>query len=251
MIDAIAVVLARGGSKGLPNKNLLPLGGKPVVAWTLEHAKATPGLTRVVLSTDSDEMARIGRSYGVEVVLRPPRLCDDNASVADAVRFTVAADEAGLGHYRDVAILYGNVPIRPADLTLRALRKLDHTRCDSVQSVCAVGKAHPCWMKTLGDPARHDALMPYVENTIDRRQDLPTVYQLNGGVIAVTRDSLFTLDRSSPHTFLGSDRRAIVTGADEVIDIDTRRDLLLARAVLDERAEEDRRMLRLTPAEAA
>ncbi len=251
MNNAIAVVLARGGSKGLPSKNALPLGGKPVVAWTLEHALATRGLTRVVLSTDSDKLARIGRRYGVEVVLRPPHLCDDTASVADAVRFTVAADEAGIGHYDAVAILYGNVPIRPADLTTRALRKLEHTRCDSVQSIAPVGKGHPYWMKTVGDATHHDALMPYVENSIDRRQDLPAVYQLNGGVIAVSRASLFTYDRSSPHTFLGSDRRAIITGADEVIDIDTKRDLLLARAVIRERAEEDRRMLRLTRAEAA
>lgn len=250
-MSSIAVILARGGSKGLPGKNALPLGGKPVLAWTIEHALATPGLARVVLSTDSDHMARIGRRYGVEVVLRPPRLCDDTAPVADAARFTVAADEAGVAHYDAVAILYGNVPIRPDDLTRRALRKLENTGCDSVQSVHAVGKTHPYWMKTLGDEARQDELVPFVENSIDRRQDLPAVYQLNGGVIAVTRQSLFTYDRTSPHAFLGADRRAIITGEDAVVDIDTRRDLLLAEAIMRDRAEADRAAAREREAAAS
>ena len=236
-MTSIGVILARGGSKGLPNKNALMLAGKPVLAWTIEHALQTPILDRVVLSTDSDTLARIGRQCGIDVILRPKHLCNDTATIASAARFTVKADEAGIGHVDHVAILYGNVPIRPDDLTLRAVRKLANSGCDSVQSLSPVGKMHPYWMKQVGDEQHHDALLPYVENKIHRRQDLPEVYMLDGGVIAVTRDSLFTVDRSSPHAFLGSDRRAIRNGSDEVIDIDTRRDMLLAEAILKDRAQ--------------
>lgn len=235
-MSPIAVILARGGSKGLPNKNALMLAGKPVISWTIEHAKACPQVERIVLSTDSDTLARIGRGHGVDVVLRPPYLCDDSASIADAARFTIEADEAGLGHYDHVVLLYGNVPVRPDDLTRRALRKLRHTGCDSVQSVSPVGKHHPYWMKVVGDEQNHDALVPYVENHIDRRQDLPELYALDGGIIAVTRDSLFDCDRRSPHAFLGDDRRAVRNAEDTVIDIDTPRDLLVADAILTGRA---------------
>jgi len=235
-MSSIAVILARGGSKGLPNKNALMLAGKPVISWTIEHALACTHLERVVLSTDSDTLARIGRGHGIDVVLRPPHLCDDGATIADAARFTIEADEAGLGHYGHVVLLYGNVPVRPEDLTRRALRKLQHTGCDSVQSVSPVGKHHPYWMKVVGDARDHDALVPYVENNIDRRQDLPELYELDGGIIAVTRQSLFTYDRRSPHAFLGRDRRAIRNAQDSVIDIDTARDLLVAEAILTGRA---------------
>ncbi len=245
-MSSIAVILARGGSKGLPNKNALPLAGKPVLAWTIEHARATPGLDRIIVSTDSDTLARIARGYGLDVVLRPPHLCDDNASIVDAARYSIKADENGLAHFDHIVLLYGNVPVRPDDLTRRALRKLMHTGCDSVQSLSPVGKHHPYWMKTIGNDRAADALMPYVENTIDRRQDLPAVYALDGGVIAVARDSLFTYDRSSPHAFLGTDRRAIRNEADSVIDIDSPRDLLVAEAVLTLQAKA--RAPRFTPA---
>lgn len=235
-MSSIAVILARGGSKGLREKNAQPLAGKTVLGWTIEHAMGTPGLDRIVLSTDSDELARVGSRYGIDVVLRPPHLCHDTAPVADAVRFTVEADESGVIHHERVAILYGNVPVRPANLTSRALARLTETGCDSVQSLSPVGKRHPYWMKMLGGPDS-DKIVPFVDNAVDRRQDLPEVYALDGGVIAVSRDSLFTYDRSHPHTFLGEDRRAVTSPEGAVVDIDTQQDLDLAEIILRRRAE--------------
>ena len=125
------------------------------------------------------------------------------------------------------------------------LEKLTDTGCDSVQSLCPSGKNHPYWMKTLtGEPAPGvgepgcaterlgDQLSDWEPNQVYRRQDLPPVYQLDGGVIAVTRDSLFTLDPARPHAFLGDDRRAVLTAPGEVVDIDGPADLLVAEATL-------------------
>lgn len=227
----LCVVLARAGSKGLPGKNVLPLGGKPMVAWTIEHARGSRCVTDVVLSTDGPAIAAVGRSMGVSVIERPAELASDTATVDSAARHAVRMREEMTGESaRVVVILYANVPLRPSDLTDRAVGKLVETGADSVQSVCPVGKMHPYWMKKLGGAG--DVLEPYVENTVYRRQDLPAVYMLDGGMIAVTRDSLFTEVAGEPHAFLGRDRRAVVTEPGEVVDIDSMADLRVAEAML-------------------
>lgn len=252
----LCVILARAGSKGLPRKNVLPLMGKPLIAWTIEHARASRRVDRIVLSTDGPEIAQIGRDYGVEVIDRPADLACDTATVDSAARHAVESIEQKTSQIFDtIVILYGNVPLRPAGLVDAAIEKLhgnddsfapaDNSHSDipgvpsatsggggdSVQSVCPVGKAHPYWMKRLGGESG-DRLEPYQENTIYRRQDLPPVYLLDGGVIAVRRECLFTVVAGQPHAFLGRDRRAIVTGPGEVVDVDGPADLALAEAIL-------------------
>ncbi|MCX5662797.1 MAG: acylneuraminate cytidylyltransferase family protein [Planctomycetota bacterium] len=229
----LAVVIARAGSKGLVGKNMRPLGGRPLVAWTLDHAKAAKSVTAVVLSTDGDEILDVGRSMGVHCYKRPPERATDTATIDDGARHGVECWEAETGKTCDaVAILYANVPLRPVDLTDRAVAKLLETGGHSVQTVYPVGKMHPLWMRKLVGPGS-DQLENYQPNEIYRRQDLPPVFMLNSGVLAVTRASLFAVDPAHPHAFLGTDRRAIVTGAEEVVDIDDELDLMIAQAMVD------------------
>ncbi len=238
-MQTLCVILARAGSKGLPGKNTRLLGGKPLVAWSIEHARACRSIDRVVLSTDGREIAAVGDQYGIEVIDRPPELAGDTAPVGDAVRHAVETCEAQAdGRYDVAVVLYGNVPLRPADLTDRAIVKLISTNAHSVQSVCPVGKFHPYWMKTLGG-ADHDAILAYQPNRIDRRQDLPPVYQLDGGVIVVRRDPLFSTTSQGPHGFLGSDQRAVVTEPGQVVDVDTARDLSFAQALIGASPDDD------------
>jgi len=230
-IQALAIVLARGGSKGLPRKNALPLAGKPMLVWTLEHALQSKHIDRVVLSTDDDELAAIAQDMGVAVCLRPEQLANDTATVDAAARHCVNQLGTAAKHF---ALLYGNVPIRPPDLTDRALATLAQIQCDSVQSVYRVGKTHPYWMKTVGNDTDGGELGMYVENNIYRRQELPPVYMLDGGVIALTRKALMTVIQNQPHAFLGADRRAVITAEGQVVDIDSRTDMRVAEALLTE-----------------
>lgn len=227
-MKALAVILARACSKGVPHKNKLPVAGKPCIEWTIEHALGSPSLDRILVSTDGNELAEISRKAGAEVILRPYEFAHDNATVDAATRHAVTSI---IGDHEAIVILYGNVPVRPADLTERALAKLRETGCDSVQSIAPVGKHHPYWMKQLGGE-NDDIMLPFTENSVYRRQDLPPLYQLDGGIIAVTRESLFNIDPADAHSFLGQDRRAIVTRYGEVIDIDEEADLLVADAKL-------------------
>lgn len=228
--EVLGVILARAGSKGLPNKNALMIAGKPMLAWTIGHALASKRIDRVIVSTDGKELADIARKCEVEVIERPVELASDTATVDAAARHAV---NELMGLHAHVCILYGNIPVRPADLADRAIDKLIETGADSVQSVCPVGKNHPYWMKTV-DPETGELGM-YTDNAVYRRQDLPPVYMLDGGVIAVTRSSLFTVVEGQPHAFLGEDRRAILTEPGEVVDVDNQTDFKIAEAILLER----------------
>ena len=236
-MKVITVILARAGSKGLIGKNGLQVAGRPMLAWTIEHALGSRLAGKVVLSTDSDPYAETARSMGVEVVWRTDATANDTATVDSAARQAVESTEKQHNtNYDAVVILYGNIPVRPIDLTDLAVTKLTETGCDSVQSVYPVEKMHPLWMKTVGG-APGDELLMYQPNNIYRRQDLPPVYMLNGGVIAVTRKNLFNVDPKQPHAFLGDDRRAIINDPEDVIDVDSRLDLRVAEAVLLERRQ--------------
>lgn len=231
-MKVLTVILARAGSKGLVGKNALNVAGRPMLAWTIDHALRSRLAGQIILSTDGEALAQIARSMGIGVVMRPADLADDHATVDSAARHAVEMIESqSCTRFDAIVILYGNIPVRPADLTDRAITKLTETGCDSVQSVYPVQKMHPYWMKRLGGESGDELLM-YEPNNIYRRQDLPPMYMLNGGIIAVTRASLFTPDATGPHDFLGKARRAIVNEPDEVIDVDSRLDLLVAQAVL-------------------
>ncbi len=230
----LAVVLARAGSKGVPGKNAALVAGRACVEWTIDHARGSSSIGRVVLSTDDDGLVRIGERRGVVVVRRPAELASDTARVDDALRHAVLA--AG-GDETWVALLYGNVPVRPDDLTDRAAALLVETGCDSVQSYAAVGKHHPWWTVRVASDGRIGAWEGDVlYHNCFRRQDLPPAFVPDGGVTVVTRAALFCrAGGDGPHAFLGRDRRAVVSPEGAVIDIDSRVDLLVADALLRER----------------
>lgn len=231
----LAVVIGRSGSKGLPRKNALPVAGVPMIAYTVRFALASRSIGRVIVSTDGAEIAEIARGEGVEVVMRPAELANDTATVDSAVRHAVQSTASPDAMREDIiVILYGNVPVRPADLADRAVARLVETGADSVQSYYRVGKTHPFWMSRLDDAGR---VSQFIENRIYRRQELPPLYMPDGGVIAVRRESLFDVREGEPHAFFGRDRRGIETREGEVVDVDTAVDLAVAEAILRRGAE--------------
>ncbi|QDU35431.1 CMP-N,N'-diacetyllegionaminic acid synthase [Poriferisphaera corsica] len=234
-MNTLAIILARAGSQGLPNKNGLILAGKPMLQYTFDHALASTSITHTILSTDGPHLAQIAKHNNIPTILRPDDLATSTATVDAAARHALTEYEKQTSlTFGCIAILYGNVPVRPHDLTDRAINKLTETNCDSVQSVYPVEKNHPYWMKRVDDDSR---LLMYQDNNIYRRQDLPPVYMLDGGVIALTRQSLQTTSPDQPHAFLGSDRRAIITQPHDVVDIDTAIDLKIAEAILSDQRQ--------------
>ncbi len=232
-MKTLAIILARAGSKGLPGKNTAALHGRALIDYTIDHALAARRLAHIVVSSDDPMVLQIARRRHIDTLDRPFEFAHDTATVDAAARNVVETLESrDRERYEAVVILYGNIPLRPYNLIDRAIDKLKQTQCDSVQSVYPVGKTHPLWMRSLtGD--QNDILENYQPNNIYRRQDLPPVYMLNGGIIAVTRQALDLVSDTDPHAFLGRDRRAIVTDESEVIDIDTPADFTRAAAIMD------------------
>jgi N-acylneuraminate cytidylyltransferase len=235
---ATAIVLARRGSKGLPGKNTALVGGRPCVAWSIDAAVASRTVGRVAVSSDDPDVLGVARAMGrgIELVGRPRALAGDRATVDAAARH--AAGELGLTDPRaPVVILYGNVPVRPADLIDRAVGLLVRTGADSVQSYAPVGKFHPWWIARVDDEAGR--VRPWqgrvLNHGVFRRQDLPPAFIPDGGVLVVTLSALMLKVAGvapGPHAFFGKDRRGVINPEGSVVDIDSAADMLVAEAVM-------------------
>lgn len=229
----LGVVLARAGSKGLSDKHLRPLLGRPLIEYTFEHAKASCLLTRVVVSSDSVPVLEMAGRYGFSTLVRPSELCTDTASVQD-VMLHATREMTRQGFEPDaVVVLYGNVPVRGRGVIDRAIEHWQKTGCDSVRSFCPVGKWHPAWMSRL----EQDRVVALHPGSIHRRQDLEPLYLHDGAVVVMSRESLERglKNPQDPHAMFGVDRRAIYTDIGETIEVDHLRDLYWAEAALRER----------------
>jgi CMP-N,N'-diacetyllegionaminic acid synthase len=237
--NILGVVMARAGSKGLADKHLQPLLGRPVIDYTLDHCTASTRLTRTIVSSDSPGVRERAAQRGFEAIDRPEELCTDTASVQAVMLHAVAYAEAS-GFAPDAAlILYGNVAVRGAGVIDRAIGHWLATRCDSVRTFCPVGKWHPGWMSKLSG----DVVEPLRPGSIHRRQDLEPLFLHDGAVVVMSiaslKRGLATPD--DPHAMFGVDRRGIATEMGETVEIDHRRDLYWAEAVLrDQQAEGQR-----------
>jgi N-acylneuraminate cytidylyltransferase len=244
-MTALAIILARGGSKGLPRKNARPVAGLPCVLWSLRAARHSKLVSTTFLSTDDPELTAIARADGFEVLARPAALANDSARVDDAARDAVLQYEAAHARLADAApivILYGNVPVRPASCIDNALALLSTSGADSVQTYQPVGKHHPWWTARVD---AQGAVTPWEGDVLNhgvfRRQDLPPAFIPDGAVIALSRRALMLQIPGvpdGPHAFFGQHRRGIINPEGSVVDIDSHIDMLVAEAMLAQHAKE-------------
>ena len=219
----LGVIPARGGSKGVPRKNIAPILGKPLIAYTIEAALASRLLTDVIVSTDDEEIARVARQYGAEVpFMRPAELATDSAQAIPTIQHAVREmEKLRSWRYDAVVMLQPTTPLRNAEDIDECLKKLFATDADSVISVVEVGGYHPVRMKRIVD----DQLVDYAEEEIENRprQELPPVYLRAGSVYATRRDVLMV-----QNSFKGRISRPYVIPPERYANIDTAIDLKIA-----------------------
>lgn len=224
----LAVIPARGGSKGVPRKNVRLLAGKPLIAWSIEAARAAHALDRVVVSTEDEEIARIAREWGAEVpFLRPPELAADTSSTLDALRHAVAELERREGYRPDaVMTLQPTSPLRTAaHIDEAAALFAADPAADSLVSFVEVPHVFHPRSVMKRDAAGY--MVPYLDDPQPtRRQDKEPVFARNGAAIYITRTQC--LERF----VFGGRLLAYMMDEAHSLDIDTEADLARAEAVL-------------------
>lgn len=193
----LGVIPARRGSKGLPGKNIRLLAGRPLLSYTAEAARASKGLDAVLLSTDGEDIAAVGRAWGIETpFLRPLELATDEASTALVLRHAVEWFEHARGvQVSAVVTLQPTTPLRLAEDVDRAVALFgDHQPdADSLITVCDASEHHPLTLYRADGPF----LQPFLQefNPTTRRQEFGRVYWRNGAVYVTRRDFLFSTGR--------------------------------------------------------
>lgn len=221
----LAIVPARGGSKGLPRKNLRPLRGRPLVAWSIAAASGSRYVDRIVVSTEDDEIAEVARAEGADVPFpRPPELATDTAHAVEVVDHVVRTLASSGDPYDYLLFLEPTSPLRTSadvDAALELLLRNDGDYCVSVMET----HERPEWMFFINEKRQ---LNPAIGRFDARpRQLLPPVYRLNGAVYAA-RVSAFLRDQS----LTNESSYAHVMPLERSVDIDGLDDLLRAEAIL-------------------
>lgn len=228
----LAVIPARGGSKGVPGKNIKDLAGKPLIAYTIEAAFAANIFSKIIVSTDSQEIAKTAIAYGAEVpFLRPDDISGDSVSSDDVILHALSYfQELGI-HYDMVCKLQPTSPLRNGRHLKEAWELFCERRADFLVSVCECEHS-PLWTGKIGKDLRLDHFIAD-EVKSSCRQELDTYYRLNGAIY-MGRTEKFRGNKN----FLGDNSIAYIMKQDESIDIDNYLDFKMAEILL--RGEVDR-----------
>lgn len=234
----LAVIPARGGSKGLPGKNIRPLCGLPMIAWTIDAARqAGIPATAVVVSTDDAAIAEIARTSGASVPFRrPDHLATDEATTLDVLMHAVSAVELAnpgpAGQLGWILLLQPTSPLRTAaDITAALdLAATAEPDCDSIIAVAERNAEHPRLAKKID---KDGYLTPFLGASLEgiRRQDCRPSAVFNNGAIYLTRRSVLMESRR----ILGDRARALVMPRERSIDVDDEIDFVLAECLLSRR----------------
>ncbi len=210
----LGIIPARGGSKGLPGKNIKLLNGTPLIAYTIKEA-LNSNLDEFIVSTDSEEIAEVARNYGGKVpFLRPAEIATDNASSLDVVLHALDfMKEHENKEYDAIMLLQPTTPYRDSADINQAINLLISSDADSVISVTDVGGTHPARMKFIVDGNLIDP--PFVEAFEGQnRQELPPMYIRNGGIY------LTKVDTIRKGSFKGNISKALVMPEKKSVNID-------------------------------
>ena len=223
----IAIIPARGGSKGIPRKNTKDLLGKPLIAYTIEAALQSEYLDRLIVSTEDDKVAEIAREYGAEVpFIRPKELAKDDVPIVPYVLRHAVQELVRRENFNvDIVImLQPTSPLRKTRYIDLAVEKLINTKCDWVVTV-SKAHPHPFRMRRMVG----DKLEPLFEgeDIWAQRQDLPPIYHFNGAVYVTWKDVIMEKE-----VFQDRDWRGIIMDEEDAIDIDTLKDFLVAETIL-------------------
>lgn len=225
-----AIIPARGGSKGLPGKNILPLAGKPLIAYTIEAALRCPFIARCLVTTDDPEIEELSESLGAEVIQRPPELAGDTAVVQDAVRHVLETLKSQADFPEYFTLLQPTSPLRNEHHLRDCIRQY-FSSTEWAAAISVVEAGHHPYKAFVIEEGRMQPLFS-VESLDLPRQVLPKVYDQSGAIYIMPSELFLERD-----VFFAAPALPFIMSAAESIDIDTEIDLLLAETILSYRKE--------------
>jgi CMP-N,N'-diacetyllegionaminic acid synthase len=221
----LGLIPARGGSKGVRNKNIREVGGKPLIAWTIAAGGASKYIDRLVLSSDDPRIIDVAKSHGCDVpFVRPADLATDEADAMLVVRHALSALPE---HYEFIVLLQPTSPLRATADIDGALELCVRTGAQSCVSVCEPDKS-PYWMFTMTDDGVVSPLITS-DRLSGRRQDNPAVYALNGAIYVGRTERI-----AAGETFVGAKTVGYVMPKERSFDIDTELDLRIVDNLLNQ-----------------
>ena len=225
-MNILGVIVARGGSKGVPNKNLKPIDNKPLIQFTIESAKNSKLLSNTIVSTDSSKISDFAKSLGANVpFLRPENLANDVIGPIPTLLHAKKFYEDNGNKVDAVMMLQPTAPFRNSDDIDGSIELLNKTKSDSVISVVDVGAHHPARMKYIQDGRLIDPTF-CEEHENQRRQELKKMYIRNGSIYLTKSEIIEKM------SFKGKDCRAWIMPWERSVNIDTTEDFLYAEWVL-------------------
>ncbi len=233
-LKILAIIPARAGSKGLPGKNLKELGGRPLIAWTIEAVKKSRYRLDMCFTTEDKEIASVAKGFGANVpFLRPEELAGDESSSLSVLLHALGEMERSSKiRYDFVIYLQPTSPFRDADVIDRAIELLvSNKEANSVVGVTPVGDSHPYWDLRIDEKGFLDYFVKLDFPRPLRRQDLPAAYHFNGAIVA-TRRGYFDKAKDPMPVFC-EPMLPVVMSWIESINIDTEEDFLLAQAIVE------------------
>lgn len=229
MIDGrsiLALIPARGGSKRLPGKNVKLLGGKPLIAWSIEFARGLHGIDEMLVSTDDERIAQVSREAGASVPwLRPAQFATDTSPSSEAILHALDALEASGRRFDLLLLLQPTSPFRRAKDVLEAIRLCIAGGGDPVVGF-APAKSNPAWVFKVDAQGRTEPFCGEALTSV-RSQDLPPAYEISGALYVCSVDYY-----RRTKTFFGPETRALVIEERELaVDVDDAFDWMVAEAV--------------------
>lgn len=223
-MEIVAIIPARGGSKGIPRKNIKQLFGKPLIVWTIEHAKKSRYIGRITVSTEDKEIAEISKKYGAEVIERPEELAKDETPTIDVIFHVLQVIKAENFEPEIVVLLQPTSPLRNAQDIDNAIELFLKNDCESVVSVCEVEHSL-YWSFEIENRYLKPIFGGKYLNM--RRQDLPKVYTPNGAIYVSTPEIL-----RKYKSFYCSKTIPYIMPPERSVDIDNEIDFMLAELLM-------------------
>lgn len=222
----LAVIPARSGSKTVKDKSIRPLGGRPLMAWSIKAGLACKQIDKVVVSTDSNKYAQLAKFYGAEIINRPPKLARDETAMEPVLKHALETIEKQGEKVKTLVLLDPTSPFRLTSDISQCLELLNQPDTESVVTVCEVDHNPYFVMGTIDENQYFNYPLIKPNKPVFRRQDAPKVYRLNACVYAIKRELVLRELRFTAKT------RAVEMPLVRSTHIDSPEDFLFAEFLL-------------------